>query len=304
MGVTGQAAAPIAPAVAPCRNSLLPRFRPDRAETLWAVAFLAPYGAVFAAFVAYPIGFSLWLGADLNAFRELLAYPRYPAAVVNTLLLAGIGVNLKMLLAFLLSGLFVHRSRGARILLALFMLPWALPALPAYLSMHWMFIGYGGFLNSALEHLGVDGPVWFNSYALAIGVNVLAYIWKWLPFWTLVFLAGRLAIPREILEAAALDGATGLRGLVWVTFPLLANLYLVCTLLSALWTVGDFTTAYYVSNGAPALSTDVVATFAFRTAFDHGHPALGLAAVLAMLPVTVPLALILMRRLQVTGVRL
>ena len=193
--------------------------------------------------------------------------------MINTLLLVGIGVNVKMFLAFLLSGFFMRRSRWIKALLVLYMLPWALPALPAFMSMHWMFIGYGGFLNSVLEMLfGIDGPIWFNSYWLAMGANILAYIWKWMPFWTLVFLAGRMAIPQDIYDAAAVDGATGLRRFTFVTFPLLANLYLICTLLSTLWTVGDFTTAYFVSSGAPALQTEVLATYGFRMAFDYGYP--------------------------------
>ena len=104
------------------------------------------------------------------------------------LLLAGVGVNVKLFLAFLLSGFFVRPSRWIKGMLVLYMLPWALPALPAYLSLHWMLIGYGGFLNSALEALfGIEGPIWFNSYWLAMGANILAYIWKWMPFWTLGF---------------------------------------------------------------------------------------------------------------------
>src|SRR4029079_10351552 len=154
-------------------------------------------------------------------------------------------------------------------------------ALPTYLSMHWMLIGYGGFLDSALEVLfGIDGPIWLNSYGLGLGANILAYIWKWMPFWTLVFLAGRMAIPQDVYDAAEVDGASGIRRFTFVTFPLLANLYLISTLLSALWTIGDFTTAYFVSSGAPALMTEMLATFAFRMAFDHGYPRLGVAAVL------------------------
>ena len=85
-----------------------------------------------------------------------------------------------------------------------------------------------------------------------------------MPFWTLIFLAGRMAIPQDIYEAAEIDGATGLRRFTFVTFPLLANLYLICTLLSTLWTIGDFTTVYFVSSGAPALLTEVLATYGFR----------------------------------------
>jgi multiple sugar transport system permease protein len=278
---------------------------PHGSEFSWAVAFFVPYVAVFLAFIVWPVGYGLWLGSDPELYVRLFEDPRYLNTVINTLLLAGVGVNVKMFLAFLLSGFFMGKSRWIKALLVLYMLPWALPALPTFLSMHWMFIGYGGFLNSALEMLfDVDGPIWFNDYYLAMGVNVLAYIWKWMPFWTLVFLAGRMAIPLEVYEAAAVDGATGLRRFTFVTLPLLANLYLVCVLLSTLWTVGDFMTTHLVSSGAPALQTEVLATYGFRVAFEYGYPRLGVAAVMSALPVLIPLAILMMRRLQATEVQL
>lgn len=278
---------------------------PRGSDVSWAIAFLVPYVGVLLAFVVYPIGFGLWLGSQPESYVELFDNPDYLRTLGNTLLLVGIGVNVKLFLAFLLSGFFAMPGRWIKGLLVLYMLPWALPALPAFLSLHWMLIGYGGFLNSALETLfGIDGPIWFNSYGLAMGANILAYIWKWMPFWTLVFLAGRLAIPQEVYEAAAVDGATGLRCFTYVTFPLLANLYLVSTLLSTLWTVGDFPTTYFVSSGAPALMTEVLATYSFRVMFDYGYVELGLAAVLSMLPVMIPVAILLIRRLQATEVQL
>jgi multiple sugar transport system permease protein len=302
-----QQAIDLARPVAMSRASWRPPWRGglNGSEYAWAVAFFVPYIAVFLAFVVYPVGYGLWLGSKPSLYADLVENPRYLTTVINTLLMVGIGVNVKMFLALLLSGFFIQRSRWIRALLVLFMLPWALPALPAYLSMHWMLIGYGGFLNSALEALfDVDGPIWFNSYPLAMGANILAYIWKWMPFWTLVFVAGRMAIPEDIYEAAAVDGATGIRRFMFVTFPLLANLYLICTLLSVLWTVGDFTTAYFVSSGAPALQTEVLATYAFRTAFDRGYPEIAVAAVMSTLPVLIPIAIVLMRRMQATEVQL
>lgn len=278
---------------------------PRGSEFSWAIAFLIPYAAVFLAFAVYPVVYGLYLGSNPALYAELFAKPRYLTTVVNTLLLVGVGVNVKMFLAFLLSSFFMRRGRWIKALLVLYMLPWALPALPAFLSLHWMLIGYGGFLNSALQALlSIQGPIWLNSYWLAMGANILASVWKWMPFWTLIFLAGRMAIPQDIYEAAAVDGATGLRRFTFVTFPLLANLYLICTLLSTLWTAGDFTIAYFVSGGAPALSTEVLATFGFRLAFDHGNPELGVAAMMSALPILVPAAIMLMRRLQVAEVQL
>jgi len=274
-------------------------------EVSWAIAFLVPYVAVFLAFAVYPVIYGIWLGSDPELYIDLFENPRYLNTLFNTFLLAGVGVNVKMFLAFLLSGFFIIPNRWIKGLLVLYMLPWALPALPAYVSLHWMLIGYGGFLNSALQALfDIDGPIWLNSYPLALGANILAYIWKWMPFWTLVFLAGRMAIPQDVYEAAAVDGATGLRRFTFITFPMLANLYLISTLLSTLWTVGDFSAAYFVSSGAPALQTEMLATFGFRTAFDHGYPRLGVAAVMVALPLLIPLAILLMRRVQATEVQL
>jgi multiple sugar transport system permease protein len=136
------------------------------------------------------------------------------------------------------------------------------------------------------------------------GWNIIAYIWKWMPFWTVIFLAARMRVPREIYDSAEVDGATGIRRFIHVTFPLLANIYLLCTLLSILWTIGDFTTVYLVSGGGPAHSTDVLATLGFHYAFDVSQPALGVAAALSALPVLIPMAIVLMRRLQTSEVEL
>jgi multiple sugar transport system permease protein len=113
-----------------------------------------------------------------------------------------------------------------------------------------------------------------------------------------------MAIPQEVYEAADIDGAGSCRRFVHVIFPLLGNLYLVCTLLSTLWTIGDFTTVYLVSSGAPFFSTDVLATLGIHYAFDVARPSLGVATVMSALPVLIPIAIILMRILQTREVQL
>jgi multiple sugar transport system permease protein len=282
-----------------------PGRRLQRSELAWALAFLAPYLVVFAAFVVYPVGYGLWIARDPALYAELFADQRYLRTVVNTVLFVGLGVNLMMFAAVLLSGLFVRREWWVRALLAVYLTCWALPAVPAFVSFHWMLIGEQGLVNGLLRELfGVEGPIWFNDRWLALGCNIIAYVWKWMPFWTVVFVAGRMAIPQEIYEAAAVDGATGARRFLHVVFPILANLYLVCTLLATLWTVGDFNTTYLVSIGAPARSSEVLATLGFHYAFDAAQPALGIAATMSALPILVPVALVLMRRLQAGGVQL
>ena len=274
-------------------------------ELTWALAFVIPYAAMFLAFVAYPVAYGAWLGGKPSLYAELLSDPLYVRTVVNTALYVGLGVNVKMFLALLLSGFFMRRRWWIKAALPIFILPWALPAVPAFLSFHWMLIGEGGFLDSALSALfGIDGPIWFNDRWSALACNIVAYIWKWLPFWTVIFLAARMAIPQDLYEAAAVDGATGVRRFVHITVPLLASVYLICTLLSTLWTLGDFTTVYFVSGGAPARSTEVLATLGIHEAFDIARPDLGVAVALSALPLLIPIVIALMRMLQTREVQL
>jgi len=260
---------------------------------------------VFFAFVVYPVAYGLWMARDPSLYSDLIANPRYAQTVINMVLYVGLGVNVKMFLALLLSGFFMRRRWWIKALLPVFILPWALPAIPAFVSFHWMLIGEEGLVDSVLSALfGIHGPLWFNDRRLALGSNIVAYIWKWTPFWTLTFFAARTAIPQEIYEAADVDGASGSRRFAHVIFPLLGNLYLVCTLLSTLWTIGDFTTVYLVSEGAPSYSTNVLATLGFHYAFEAAQPSLGVAAVMSALPVLIPIVIILMRMLQTREVQL
>jgi len=275
-------------------------------EFAWAVAFIVPYVALFLVFVAYPVVYGLWLGHNPSLYAELFEDPIYQRTVVNTVLYLAIGVNLKMFGALLLSGFFMRRGWWVKGLLLIYVLPWAVPALPTFISIHWMLNGQWGLLNNVLWTLfGVDGPGWVESSRwLALGSVIASHIWKWMPFWTVILLAGRMAISQELYEAADVDGATGLRRFVHVTFPLLANLYLVCTLLSTIFTLGDFNSVFFVSGGGPALSTHVLATLGIRDAFDIARPELGVAAVMSALPLMIPLVILLMRKLRTTEVPL
>jgi len=268
-------------------------------EFTWAVAFALPYVVMFFAFVIYPIAYGLWLGGQPDLYRQLFADPRYITTVVNTVLYVGIGVNVKMFLAFLLSGFFMRKRWWIKALLVVYILPWATPALPAYMSIHWFVNGQWGMLNNLLYYIfGIDGPIYLNDRWMGLACNIGAYIWKNMPFWTIILLAGRMAIPTELYEAASVDGASGLRRFFHVTYPLMANLYLVCILLDTVFALGDFNATYFVSGGGPAMQTEVLATLGIRYAFTVAMPRLGVATVMTALPVLIPLVIILMRKLR------
>jgi len=274
-------------------------------DRIWTLAFVFPYVAVLLAFVLVPLGYGLRMGSSPALYAALWSDPIYTRTLVNTLVFVGLSVNVKMVLALLLSGFFMRRRRWIKGLLVVFMLPWVMSAIPAFISFHWMLVSEQGFINSFLRQVvGVEGPLWLSNPRLALGANIIAYIWKWLPFWTLVLLAARMAIPPDIYEAAEIDGAGGLRRFLDITLPLIANVFFVSTLLSVIWTVGDFTIVFLVSGGGPFHLTEVVATLANRYWFDYGRPDLGVAAVISVLPLLIPIVVMLMRRVHARGVQL
>jgi len=274
-------------------------------EFTWAVAFLVPYVVVFLAFVVYPVLYGLWMGSRPGLYVELFSDPIYQMTVANTVIFLVFGVNLKLFLALMLSGFFMRPGCWTKLMLLVYVLPWAIPSLPAFISIHWMLNGDWGLLNNALyEVFGIDGPSWLNSRWLALGSAICSHLWKWTPFWTVILLAGRMSIPQEIYDAAKVDGATGLHSFAHITFPLLGNLYLVLTLLATIFLLGDFNTVFFVTGGGPANTTHLLATLGIRDAYDMGHPELGVAAVMSALPLMIPVVVVLMRKLKNTQVQL
>jgi ABC-type sugar transport system permease subunit len=140
------------------------RSRLHGSEFAWAVAFIIPYIGVLLAFAVYPIAYGFWMASDPALYVTLFSSEEYVDALISTALYVGIGANLSVFLALLLSGFFMRRGWWIKAMLVLSMLPWVLPAQTAFISFHWMTI-YWGFLNSLLEKLlGIEGPEWLSHY--------------------------------------------------------------------------------------------------------------------------------------------
>jgi multiple sugar transport system permease protein len=264
----------------------------------WGLVLLAPYALVFLVFVVYPIGYGLWLARHPFSYEHLLADPVFARSVVNTLIFLIVGINLKMLIALLLSGFFVQARTWIKWLSLLFILPWAVPSIPTILSIRFMLNPEWGLVNSLIFRLtGADGPNWLNDPAIALGMAILVHIWKSLPFWTLILIAGRLAIPKEMYEAASVDGASGWQQFKFITWPSLQTLYLTSTILSMIWTLGDFNSVYLLTGGGPADLTHVLATLGIRY-LRLDLVDLAMAAIVCALPLVLPLVYFMMKRLS------
>ena len=264
----------------------------------WGLILLAPYALVFLVFVVYPIGYGLWLARHPWTYEHLVADPVFWRSVVNTLVFLVVGINLKMLVALLLSGFFVQPRAWIRWLSLLFILPWAVPSIPTILSIRFMLNPEWGLVNSLIFRLtGADGPNWLNEPALALAMAILVHIWKSLPFWTLILIAGRLAIPAELYEAASVDGASRWQRFRFITWPSLQTLYLTSSILSMIWTLGDFNSVYLLTGGGPADLTHVLATLGIRY-LRLDQVDLAMAAIVCALPLVLPLVYFMMKRLS------
>ena len=173
-------------------------FTRDRA--MWGAIMLAPYVLVFAVMVVYPVAYGLWLGLNWNSYRALFADPIFIRTVVNTIIFLFVAVNLKFLIALMLSGFFVQQRPWIRIVLVLFILPWAVPSIPTILSFRVMLNPENGMLNQQLfQWFGImEGPGWLTDPTLAFICSIFVHIWKSLPFWTLILITGRLAIAQDL----------------------------------------------------------------------------------------------------------
>ena len=264
----------------------------------WGQLMVLPYILVFLFLVLYPVSYGLWLARDPQSYVKLFADPIFFRTAINTVIFVVVAVNLKLLIALGLSGFFMQTRWWIRIVAMLFILPWAVPSIPTILSTRFMLNPEWGVINTLIFKLTLkDGPNWLNDPTLALALSMLMHIWKSLPFWTLILLAGRMAIPADQYEAASVDGATRWQKFCFITWPSMKGLYLTSTLLSMIFTLGDFNSVYLLTGGGPADLTHVLATLGIRY-LRLDQIELAMASIVVALPFMLPLVYVMMKRLS------
>jgi multiple sugar transport system permease protein len=263
----------------------------------WGLILLVPYILIFLLFVVYPVGYGFWIARHPHSYVELIDDPIFARSAVNTAIFLIVGINIKMAVAMLLSGFFIQARTWIKWLSVIFILPWAVPSIPTILSLRFMLNPEWGVINTLIFRLtGEDGPNWLNDPTIALSMAIAIHIWKSLPFWTLILIAGRLAIPGDLYEAASVDGATNIQKFKYVTWPSLRTLYLTSTILSMIWTLGDFNSVYLLTGGGPADLTQVLATLGIRY-LRLDQVDMSMAAIVVALPFVLPLVYFMMKRL-------
>ena len=292
----------ITEAQAPSTKLLAQDVRPPMSgDLMWAIAFTAPYFIVFALFVIYPVLYGIWLGSNPKSYVQVFEEPAFRYSLVNTAIFLLIAVNLKMLLALLLSGFFLREEKWVRWLSVLFVLAWAMPSIPTILSFRWMFNPEWGVINETLwRWFQIEGPNWLTERHYGLGLAIIVHIWKSLPFWTLILLAARMAIPKDLYEAAEVDGATSAQMFRHVTWASVSGIYLTSVLLSTIWSLGDFNSVYLMTGGGPYDLTQVLATLGVRF-YEKDAIDKALAAIIIAMPAVLPIVWFMMKRLSSTG---
>lgn len=182
--------------------------------------------------------------------------------VANVALHVGIGLGLGLLLSR-------PKLRLKPLYRVLLIVPWAVPSYVTALAWRGMFSRQFGAVSALLEALGVEPFSWWARFSTAFTANLATNVWLGFPFMMVVTLGALTAVPREVLEAAEVDGATRWQRLWRVTLPMVLPAMLPAVLLGAIWTFNMFNVVFLVSGGEPDGTTDILVSEAYRWAFTR-----------------------------------
>jgi multiple sugar transport system permease protein len=230
-----------------------------------------------------------WVG--LANFRHEWGNPAFQHAVWHTFLFTVISQAIVLVGAGLLAHALLKDFRGKWILRFVILLPWAAPIALSLMAWKWMFDTSYSILNWTLVHAHVYGPLDVPQYLaqprLAMGAVIAVHTWRILPFAVVIFIAGLSSIPKEVDDAAAIDGATGFRKFWSVTLPLQLPIATVALLFGIVFTATDMAVVYILTQGGPppSFSTEMVTTWAYKTGVESGSLGPGAAISLFLLPV-------------------
>lgn len=292
------------------RQSRHPRIRRIyQGEAGLAWLFLLPGVLILLIFLAYPFGYGIYISMTdafvgfpgeqiiwLENYRRLLDDPVFLKTVRNTFVYAFGTVPFKLLLGLGLALVLNQQFRFSRVFRAFLLLPWIVPTAISSLAFLMLYSGVLSPISWVMENLGlIDGNINFLGKPINAIISLcVANVWRGVPFFGVSILAGLQAVPYELNEAAALDGANAWQRFWSVTWPVIKNITLISTLFSIIWTFADFQLIYVLTKGGPANSTHIFGTYSYQTL---GYTDIGTAAAISlyMFPILAVLAIVLLR---------
>lgn len=221
-------------------------------------------------------------------FRLLFQDPTFASAFSNSLIWVVTSVSMIFLLSYILATMLNSRFlRFRRAFRSMTLIPWALPGVVVSLIWRYIFL-VNGPLNSVLASLGVaNPPSWTTSPQLALWTCIIANIWMGIPFVTIMLLAGLQSIDRQVIEAAAMDGANYLQSQVHVILPSIKQVILIVLTLQTIWTFNSFDIVFVLTKGGPGSASITLPLYAYQNAFMYYQAGYGAAIGIIILLVLV-----------------
>ncbi|MEM2538064.1 MAG: sugar ABC transporter permease [Candidatus Methanomethylicia archaeon] len=269
-------------------------------ESLSGLFFSGPAFIVLFLVILFPFTYVIYIsffkkifGAEavfvgLQNYIETLSDPLFYHSFYVTLFYTLISVALKLLCGLGLALLLSQNFRGRSIVRTICIIPWSLPLFVVAIIFWWFFDYNLGLANQLLSKLfnikvpwlGVDFAVWSI---------IITNVWKGIPFFMVNFLGALQTVPKQLYDAAEIDGASAWNKFLHVTLPCIKYVILVVCLLSIIWTFGEFDTVFFLTRGGPGYVTFIIPILIYYHAFSRFD--LGIASAVSVL--TVPLFLML-----------
>jgi multiple sugar transport system permease protein len=250
--------------------------------------------AIFYAFSDARIGSTSIHYAGLENFRSIIHSPSFQKAVVNSIVFTICAQIVVLVCANILSIALEKPFRGRGLLRFLILLPWVAPVSLGTIGWKWILDSIYSVITWVLVWLGFvnqySPPMWLGEEKLAMASVILVHCWRLIPFSTVILLAGRTAIPREIPEAAAIDGAGFWRTTFQINLPMMTPILSVAVLFGTIFTFTDMTVVYILTNGGPYDSTQTLPMLAFTQGIQGSDLAAGAAISVFLVPVLVLIA--------------
>jgi len=224
----------------------------------------------------------------LENFRLLFQDPTFSRAFSNSFVWVVTSVGLMFFLSYILATMLNSRFlRFRRIFRTMTLIPWALPGVVISLTWRYIFLANGP-LNSVLSSLGVaNPPSWLITPQLALWTCIVANTWMGIPFVTIMLLAGLQSIDKQVIEAAAMDGASYLQAQLHVILPSIKKVILIVLTLQTIWTFNSFDIVFVLTKGGPGSASVTLPMYAYQNAFMYYQAGYGAAIGIIILLVLV-----------------
>jgi multiple sugar transport system permease protein len=282
-----------------------------RREAALAYWILSPTLLVILFCVAYPFFSAIYLSlhtklvgaparfVGLANYLELFRDEVFLRTAWNSVVYTVVGVGIKFVIGLAMALILDQQRRFNNIFRTLLFVPWAVPVVIVALNWRWIYDDLSGFLNNFLItfHITKDIISWLSDPALAMGCVIAVVVWSGTPFYAMTFLAGLQAIPKELYEAAEIDGASVVQQFCYVTIPRLRTIFLTVVMLSTIWTATNLQFVLILTRGGPANRTEIFPHLAYQTSLMARRLGMGAAVTLVFFPLLVVLIVLLTRRM-------